>query len=114
VTGSVIYMFTSLLSATATGFYRHNKTTGLGDTTITTSNSLGNQDTTSWGGTMSLSWRILRGLLLDVSYTYTRQEASDTNQVGTSNGSFGTGNGSFGIGNNYTENRVKASLSLTF
>jgi hypothetical protein len=108
VTGSVIYAFTSLLSASGTGFYRHNKTIGLGDTTITTSNSLGNQETTSWGGTMSLTWRILRGLLLDVSYTYTRQTADDTNQVGT------TGNGSFGIGNNYTENRVKASLSLTF
>ncbi len=116
VTASLTYAFTPSLSAMASGSYRHNKTTGIGNgngattTTATTLNGSGNEDTTNWGGTVSLTWRILRGLLLDVSYTYTRQLGSDTNQVGTTN----TGNGSFGTGNNYTENRVRASLSLTF
>ncbi len=114
VTASLTYAFTPSLSAMASGSYRHNKTTGIGNsattTTTTTLNTSGNEDTTNWGGTVSLTWRILRGLLLDVSYTYTRQLGSDTNQVGTGN----TGNGSFGTGNNYTENRVRASLSLTF
>jgi len=116
VIASLTYLFTPSLSAMASGSYRHNKTTGIGNgtTTTTTFGTNRNEDTTTWVGTMSLTWRILRGLLLDVSYTYTRQEANDTTQVGTSNGSFGTGNGSFGIGNSYTENRVKASFSLSF
>jgi hypothetical protein len=106
VAGSLLYPFTPFLTGTVTGTYRRNKPTGIGDT------SLGNQQTENWGGTLSFSWRLRPGLLLELSYTYTRQVGSDSNNRQSITGT--TGNGSIGIDNSYTENRIKAAVNLSF
>lgn len=110
VTGSLSYPFTPLLTGMLTGSYRRNKTTGIGDTSL--GNQQQNQQTENWGGTLSFLWRLRPGLLLELSYTYTRQVGSDSNNRQNVTGT--TGNGSIGIDNSYTENRVKAAVNLSF
>jgi outer membrane receptor for ferrienterochelin and colicin len=114
VNGSLSYPFTPSLTGTLTGSFRRNKTTGIGDTSLGNQqqNQQQNQQTENWGGTLSFSWRLRPGLLLELSYTYTRQAGSDSNnrQSVTST----TGNQSIGIDNSYTENRVKAAVNLSF
>jgi hypothetical protein len=112
VTGSLLYPFTPSLTGTLTGSYRRNKSTGIGDTSLGNQQGQQNQQTENWGGTLSFSWRLRPGLLLELSYTYTRQAGSDSNnrQGVTST----TGNGSIGIDNTYTENRVRAAVNLSF
>lgn len=103
---SLLYPFTPLLSGTIDGYYRHNKQTGITDTTRTSS---ADEETKIWGGSLTLSWQVMRSLLLSLSYTYTKQTSDNaTTQVGTVNPTTGLNAG------NYTENRVKASLTLSF
>ena len=110
VNGSLSYPFTPSLTGTLTGSYRRNKTTGIGDTSL--GNQQQNQQTENWGGTLSFSLRLRPGLLLELSYTYTRQAGSDSNNRQSVTGT--TGNGSIGIDNSYTENRLKAAVNLSF
>jgi len=107
--GSLLYLFTPSLTGTVTGTYRRNKTTGVGDTSL--GNQQQNQQTENWGGTLSFSWRVRPGLLLDLSYTYIRQLGSESNRQSVTGT---TTNGSIGIENSYTENRVKAAVNLSF
>lgn len=104
VTGSLTYTFTPAITGTASGFYRRNKFTGLGTSASTDINS--GEDTKSWGGSMGFSWRVLRNLLLNLSYTYSAQEANDDVTGGIS--------GVAGDSRSYTENRVQASIRFTF
>ena len=108
VTGSLFYPFTPSLTGAVSGSYRRNKTTGIADVSI---GNQSNQQTENWGGTLSFSWRLRPGLLLELSYTYTRQVGSDNDRQGVTGT---TGNGSIGIDNSYTENRVKAAVNLSF
>jgi hypothetical protein len=99
VTGSLAYRFTPSLTGTASGFYRRNKPTSFGSGTALTSS---NEDTENWGGSMGLSWRVLRNLLLGLSYTY-EQVASDNSRSGVA-----------GDSQSYTENRVQAAIRISF
>jgi hypothetical protein len=107
VTGSLSYPFTPWLTGTLAGFYRRNKTTGIGNTSLGIQQ---NQQSENWGGTLGFSWQLRPGLLLELSYAYTQQVGSDNRQGVTGI----TGNGSIGIGNSYTENRVRAAVNLSF
>ena len=98
VTGSLFYPFTPGLSGTVSGFYRRNKPTSIEATTAAQG------ETTNWGGTLAFSWRLLRGLLLDVSYTYLEQKGSDRTSLAAERG----------LGNSYTENKVQASFRVSF
>jgi hypothetical protein len=109
VTGSLSYPITHLLTGSLAGRWRRNKTTGLGNTSL--GNQQQNQQNENWGGTLSFGWRLRPGLLLELSYTYTRQVGSDNNRQGTTNT---TTNGSIGIDNSYTENRVRAAVNVSF
>ena len=104
VTGSLLYPFTPSLTGTLSGYWRHNKPTGIGNSSLGIQNQAG-QETETWGGTLNFSWRLRPGLLLELSYTYTKQQGSDTRGV---TGTTGT------IDNSYTENRVKAAINLSF
>ena len=95
VTAAFVYRFTPSVSATATGNYRHNKGTGIGNDP--------NEDTKNWSGSIALSWRLLRSLLLDITYIHTEQFDTDNGNAGGANS---TGD--------YTENRVQAALRFTF
>jgi hypothetical protein len=101
VTGSLTYSFTPTLSGTASAFYRRNKSTGIGNDSDNTS-STGDSRSETWGGSIGFGWRILRGLLLDVTYTYVNQ-SSDSQGGGGTNDT-----------NSYTENRVRAGLTFNF
>jgi hypothetical protein len=96
VAASVTYRFTPFISATGSGAYRKNKTTGIGN------DPAQDEKTKNWGGSLLVSWRMLRFLLLDLTYSYFHQVGSDT----------GTGAG--GLGDTYTENRVQAAFRFTF
>ena len=102
VTGSLYYPFTPAIAGTLSGYWRRNK-----PTEIQGLNGGGNSDNTTWGGTLAFSWRILRGLLLDLSYTYTEQTVNNDRGAVSGTSVTGTENG-------YTENRVQASLRFTF
>jgi hypothetical protein len=99
VSGSFTYAFTPWLTGIASGMYRRNKPTGIG-------NQGGLIDENqNYSGSLALTWRIHRRVLLDLSYTYFQQIGSDgttTNILG------GTPNQS------YTQNRVQASLRVTY
>jgi hypothetical protein len=99
ITGSLSYPFTPTVSGTASGFYRRNKTTGIAN------QEGGNNESKNWGGTIGFSWRILRSLLLDLSYTYYEQVGADGNTESTVR---------LGTNDSYTENRVKAALRVSF
>jgi uncharacterized protein (PEP-CTERM system associated) len=90
---SLAYPFTPFLSSAVGGFYRRNKFTDV------TGDSGENERTTNWGGSLSLSWRIIRNLLLELSYSYVRQKGDE---------------GQFDGGDSYTENRVRAALNVSF
>ena len=92
---SFTYRFTPLMSGTASGFYRRNKGTGIG-------NLDEEEDTENWGGTVVLSWHLLRNLLLNLSYTYLEQAGTDGRSTAA------------GGDNGYTENRVQAALRISF
>jgi hypothetical protein len=109
VTGSLSYPFTPSITGTLTGNYRRNKTVDIGDTSLGTQQD---QESENWGGTLSFSWRVRPGLLVELSYTYHRQVGSESNNRQNTTGS--TGAGSIGFDNSYTENRVKASVNLSF
>jgi hypothetical protein len=104
VTGSLTYPFTPLLAGTVTGSYRQNKTTGVGNVGT---GAGGEQESESWGGTATLTFKLLRNVLLDVTYSYLNQGATE------GGGSSGTTFQSSGQGG-YVENRVKASLNVSF
>ena len=106
VTASLFYPFTPTFTGTLTGNYRRNKTTNIGDGAL---GNQGNQQTENYGGSVSFAWRLRPGLLLELSYTYTRQ-VGDNRQTGTGT----TTTGGFGIENTYTENRVRAAVNLAF
>jgi hypothetical protein len=96
ITGSLLYPFTPKLSGTISGSYRKNKSANLGD-------EPGQVDKNkNWGGTLALLWRIQRGLLLSLSYTYLEQVGSDDGVTDALTSS------------SYTENRVQASLRISF
>ena len=106
ISGSLTYPFTPSLSGTATASYRRSKATGIGNIETGTG---GDQESESYGGTLALSWRILPKLLLDLSYSYLKQVGSgDNQQVGTTTGRQGGGD------DGYTENRIKASINVSF
>jgi hypothetical protein len=111
VTASLSYPITPLLTGSLAGNWRRSKTTGLGNTSLGNQQQ-NNQESENWGGTVSFGWRLRPGLLLELSYTYTRQIGSDNNnrQGATST----TTNGAFGIDNTYTEIRVRAAVNLSF
>ncbi len=100
ITGSLAYTFTPTLVGTASAFYRSNKTTGIANQTG------GNDESTNWGGSLTFSWRIQRGLQLDLTYTHFEQ-------VGTDNGGGNTG-GNLNTNSGYAENRVQAALRVSF
>jgi hypothetical protein len=98
ISGSFIYRLTPWMTGTATAFFHRNKPTGIGNQGGLT------EEKKNYGGTLGFSWRIQRRLLLDINYTHFQQVGSDTNvNVGG-----GTANQS------YTENRVQASLRLSY
>jgi len=103
---SLSYPFTPSITGLIDGYWRHNKETGLGG--FTTNTTTGNRETTSWGGSVNLSWQILRTLLFTLTYTYTKQTGDTNNPNGTVNSTNGIND------SNYTENRVKAAFTLTF
>lgn len=106
ITGSLTYPFTPSLSGTASATYRRSKATGIGNIETGTG---GDQQSESYGGTLAFSWRILPKVLLDLTYSYLKQVGSDNNrQVGT------TSSQQVGTDNGYTENRVKASINVSF
>ena len=102
ITVSLTYPFTPTLSGTASGFFRHNEFTDVvSDSRAGLQND---RETESWGGTILFTYQMLRNLLLDLSYSYVRQEG------------FGGRSGVSDVGadNSYTENRVRASIRLNF
>jgi hypothetical protein len=90
-TGSLSYSFTPNVSGTVSGFYRRNRFTDAGSV-----DSSDGDRTQNWGGALALSWRIWRSILVDLSYTYLKYKDQDN------------------ADNNYSENRVRAGLSLSF
>jgi hypothetical protein len=109
VLGSLTYRFTPSLTGIASGFYRRNKGTGIGNNgTGTGSDGDQNEETKNWGGSMALSWRLLRNLLLDLSYSYVEHVAKDNGNAGSGNAARSGDNGG------YTENRVQAALRFSF
>lgn len=100
ITASLFYPFTPLFSGRISGFYRLNKSTGVGN--IDTGSD---QDDEGWGGTAGLSLQLLRGLLLDLTYNYRRQYGADGSRSGTGQQAFDRG---------YTENRVRAAITISF
>ena len=100
VTGTISYRFTPSVIATASGFYRRNTFTGLG--TSATAQLDSDEDTKSWGGSAGVSWRVLRNLLLDLTYNYVEQVGSDNASTGLSDS------------RTYTENRVQAAIRIKF
>ena len=106
VTAAVTYRFTPSVTATVSGSYRKNKFTGIGGTASTR-----NEDTKNWGGSALVSWRILRWLLLDLSYTYFEQTTAGSDSASTT----GTTTGLNEFDNrNYAENRVQAAFRFNF
>jgi hypothetical protein len=99
VTGSLFYPFTPGLSGTVQGFYRRNKFTGV------TESASRDERTESWGGGLAFSLRLLNRMLLELSYRYLRQtgDSGDTGDVGRA-----------GTGNSYSENQVRAALTVNF
>jgi hypothetical protein len=91
---SLAYPFTPFLSSAVGGFYRRSKFTD-----VTGDDPSETERTTNWGGSLSLSWRIIRNLLLELSYSYVRQKGDE---------------GQFDGGDSYTENRVRAALIVSF
>jgi len=102
---SLSYPFTPSITGTVDGYYRHNKETGIGGFTT---NTTGNGETKSWGGSLTFSWQILRTLLFTLTYTYTKQTGDTNNPNGTVNSTNGVND------SNYTENHVKAAFTLSF
>ena len=89
ITGSLSYPFTATLLGSISGYFRRSKFTGVG-------NSDTDQDdrNENYGGTVALAWRLLGDrLLLDLIYSYRNQKGTDTS---------------------YSENRVRAGLSVRF
>jgi hypothetical protein len=104
LTGTFTYPFTPLLSGTLTGFYRENKTTGVGNVGDGTG---ANQENESWGGTATLTFKLRRNVLMDVSYSYLKQGATEGGgQTVTTSQSGGQGG--------YVENRVRAAINVSF
>jgi hypothetical protein len=98
-TASLSYPFTPSLSARATGFFRQNSGTGIGNVDTGRSN-----EDESWGGTLDLALRLSRRVSFGLSYSYLRQSgASQFRTVGQT-----------GAAADYTENRVRASIGLAF
>jgi hypothetical protein len=106
LTASVAYAFTPFVSATASGFFRRNKTTGVANDSL--GGTQQDEETENWGGTLALSWRVRKWLFVELTYDYIRQRGDDNRQTGT------IGAGQVDIGNSYTENRVKAAINLSF
>jgi hypothetical protein len=98
ITASLTYPFTPVLSGTALGFFRHN------DFKDIDGDREDGEETENWGGTVSLTLQLLRKILVELSYDYVKHEA-----FGGRSGTSGPGSGS-----SYTENRVRASLRLSF
>jgi hypothetical protein len=85
-TASLSYPFAPTLSGTVAGFFQRNGGTGIGN--VDTPQG----DDESWGGTLDFSLRLFRTMSLGLGYSYVRQSG----------------------GSDYTENRVRASLGITF
>jgi hypothetical protein len=100
VTASLSYPFSPWLTGTVSGFYRRNRSTNAGSA----SGLDQNEETTNWGGSATVAWRVHRRVLFDLSYSYFEQ-------VGSDNGSSGTASGD---ARSYTENRVQASIRFNF
>ena len=94
VTGSFGYSFTPTLHGTISGAYRHTEPTGIGNQSVTT-------DTETLSGSVALTWRFQRRLVLDLNYTHLEQIS----------GAPSLGRGSDG---SYSENRVRAALSVLY
>ena len=92
--------------ATASGTYRRNKFVSLGGIS-----SRNNEDTKSWGGSLVVSWRIMRWLLLDLSYTY--HERTTVGSDRSTTGGSATGFNQFDT-DNYAENRIQAAFRFNF
>ncbi len=102
VMAAVTYRFTPAVTATVSGSYRRNKFTGIGGTSST-----GDDDTKNWGGSLLVSWRILRWLLLDLNYSYFEHKTVGSDSAST------TGLSDFD-NRNYAENRVQAAFRFNF
>jgi hypothetical protein len=100
VSAALGYAFTPLVSGTVSGFYRRNKSTGIGNAAAS---STDDERTRSWGGTVGFAWRPLRLLSVDISYSYLKQSGD----------SQGAGTGSAG-NNDYTENRARLGVTFNF
>jgi hypothetical protein len=108
VTASLSYPFTPYLTGSVTGSYRHNKTTDVGSDIGTNQRD---QETENWGGSLTLTWQVRKGLSVELGYTYTQQVGWEDRRAGGTTGQFG---GSLGADDSYTENKVKAALTFTF
>jgi hypothetical protein len=112
---SLTYPFTPYISGTLSGNYRRSKTTNVGGSALTTTSGVGTQqdeETETWGGTLSFRWRVMQRVLFELSYSYVRQEGSETGRGGTAVTT--TGGRLTGFDNTYTENRIKASVDISF
>jgi len=87
VNGSLSYVFTPLLTGTASAYYRQNEPTNQGTDVRLESNE-------AWGGGLSLSAQLRRWLNLRLDYSYTNWSSPSRD--------------------GYTESRARASLSATF
>jgi hypothetical protein len=95
ITASLSYSFTPSLSGTLNGFARRNRFTDLGG-----SDTREDDRSENWGGTLGFTWRLTRRLLLDLSYSYLNQKSDDSRNDAANN--------------DYAENRVRASLGVSF
>ena len=96
--GTLSYRITPLLTSSASGFYRRSELTRIADTTAPDRN----EKTKRWGGSVTLSWRVLRNLLMNLTYTYEHTVTNDRNGSTSADD------------RNYSENRVQASIRVNF
>jgi hypothetical protein len=87
---SFSYPFRPSMSLTANAFYRRNKFTDIGATTT----SRRDDRSENWGGTVGFEWRVVRNVLLELTYRYDNYSTNGDD--------------------NYYENRVRVAIGLSF
>ena len=83
------------MSGTVRGFFTRNETVG------SLAGTRGETDE-NWGGTLSFTYRIRSNIGFDLAYTYRRHKGSNSSNQGSN------------VDDKYSENRVRAALSLSF
>jgi hypothetical protein len=91
---SLSYPFTPLVSGSLRGFFTRNETVG------SLAGTRGETDE-NWGGTLAFTYRIRSNIAFDLAYTYRRHKGSNSSQGSN-------------VDDKYSENRVRAALSLSF